>query len=231
MLKNHTPFIGEVKLLFEKYPYWSNGCNHLNKVHLNLGFTKLVTRIHTPRELTGLSRINPEFVHRVARETGGKLMVHPEFGVVFTTKSGKFVGGVEDAAMYLKNRMCVDNQYPGRCALVIGTGVPVTTEYGYPNFHNLVGYYGYSHRGGATFKIGDTIFDPQWRPGNTLDYLDYWKSAWMDLSDEEVEKIQNEESFAEWCVEFIPFNRRGSEVIEDWEGARKAAVNLSKYLS
>jgi hypothetical protein len=44
-IKNQTPYKGKLKLKFEKYPHYSNRKNKLNKVHLNLGFTKLVSRI------------------------------------------------------------------------------------------------------------------------------------------------------------------------------------------
>ena len=29
----------------------------------------------------------------------------------------------------------------------------------------------------------------------------------------------------------IPFNKRGKQVIKDWEQAKQAAINMSKYLS
>ena len=44
MIKNHTPYLGKIYLKFEKDPYYT-GNTKLNKVHLNLGFTKLVSRI------------------------------------------------------------------------------------------------------------------------------------------------------------------------------------------
>ena len=44
MIKNTTPYIGKIRLKFEKFPYYT-GKSKLNTIHLDLGFTKLVSRI------------------------------------------------------------------------------------------------------------------------------------------------------------------------------------------
>ena len=46
LIKNTTPYLGKLVLKFEKYPHYSGSKSGvLNKVHLNLGFTKLVSRM------------------------------------------------------------------------------------------------------------------------------------------------------------------------------------------
>ena len=58
MIKNTTPYIGKLKLKFEKFPEYT-GKSKLNKIHFNLGFTKLVSRITPVRTLSGWV-VNPE---------------------------------------------------------------------------------------------------------------------------------------------------------------------------
>ena len=45
-IKNQTPYLGKLKLKFERHPHYSSGSNCLNKIHLDLGFTKLVSRLY-----------------------------------------------------------------------------------------------------------------------------------------------------------------------------------------
>ena len=41
-IKNYTPYIGELVLKFEKFPHYTGGrSGMLNKIHINLFFTKL----------------------------------------------------------------------------------------------------------------------------------------------------------------------------------------------
>jgi hypothetical protein len=60
MIKNTTPYIGKIRLKFEKFPEYT-GKSKLNKIHLDLGFTKLVSRITPLQNLDGWL-INPELV-------------------------------------------------------------------------------------------------------------------------------------------------------------------------
>lgn len=52
MIKNNTVYNGKIKLMFDKYPEWSGCGSYLNKIHLNLGFTKLVSRIYVNQYLS-----------------------------------------------------------------------------------------------------------------------------------------------------------------------------------
>ena len=45
-VKNQTPYLGKLKLKFEKNPNYENTKNGiLNKVHINFGFVKVTTRL------------------------------------------------------------------------------------------------------------------------------------------------------------------------------------------
>lgn len=76
MVKNTTPYLGKIRLKFEKYPEYT-GKDKLNKVHLDLGFTKLVSRI-TPYIDTSGWLINPECKFLIEKYTGG--IIKNEFG-------------------------------------------------------------------------------------------------------------------------------------------------------
>ena len=65
-IKNETPYLGKIKLKFEKMPYYTSGRSKLNKVHLNLGFTKLVSRIHSTKTEEGWEfMVNPKSVEDI----------------------------------------------------------------------------------------------------------------------------------------------------------------------
>ena len=88
-IKNHTPFIGKIKLKFEKFPHYSSGNNILNKIHLNLGFTKLVSRMEIKRGLNG-DMVDPKKVEKICKYTGGKIAKYEWYevkGVKGTFKS------------------------------------------------------------------------------------------------------------------------------------------------
>ena len=83
----------------------------------------------------------------------------------------------------------------------------------------IIGYRGFSHRGGAIFKHGDILFDEKWKmPKTHPDYKKYQKQA---------EKSE----FADSIMEVVPFNERGSKPIKTMADAKKAAINFSKYIS
>ena len=74
-IKNQTPFLGKIKLKFEKHPHYSSGNNILNNVHLNLGFTKLVSRIQI-NEVFGDYQIHPEKLAKICLYTNGTIKKH-----------------------------------------------------------------------------------------------------------------------------------------------------------
>jgi hypothetical protein len=226
MIKNTTPYIGKIKFKFEKYPEYT-GKSKLNKIHLNLGFTKLVSRITPHKDLDGWL-INPECRYLIDRYTGGKIGSH-SFGDKnehtlpnsFLTKNGDYVGDIERGWWYYKNNMKICDKYPH--------GVAER----YDDEGNLIGYHGYTHRGGQTFKMGDRLFDPSYKPKEE-DYEEWEWAGWKLKYNELYEK--NDELDRRWMENsgigyVIPYTKRGKLIIEDMGMALQAAINMSKDLS
>jgi hypothetical protein len=226
MIKNTTPYIGKLKLKFEKFPEYT-GKSKLNKVHLNLGFTKLVSRI-TPIRTTAGWVINPECKYFIEKYTSGKIGSH-YFGDKnehtlpnsFLTKDGEYVGDIERGWWYYKNNMKVCKKYPHGVAEV------------YDDNNKLIGYHGYTHRGGTTFKIGDRLFDANYKPKE--DNYEEWEWAgWKnkyDKSFNEGDDLDKKWMAEEGIAYVMPYTKRGGKVIEDMGMALQSAINMSKELS
>jgi hypothetical protein len=226
MIKNTTPYIGKIRFKFEKYPEYT-GKSKLNKIHLNLGFTKLVSRITPHQDLDGWL-INPECRYLIDRHTGGKIGSH-SFGDKnehtlpnsFLTKDGEYIGDIERGWWYYKNNMKVCKKYPHGVAEI------------YDDKENLIGYHGYTHRGGQTFKIGDRLFDADYKPKEE-DYEEWewagWEYKYLELygKSDKLDKKWMRESGISYV---IPYKKRGKLVIEDMGMALQAAINTSKDLS
>jgi hypothetical protein len=121
MIKNTTPYIGKLRLKFEKYPEYT-GKDKLNKIHLDLGFTKLVSRITPYRDTSGWL-INPQAKYLIDRHTGGMINNYAFGNTIqekkeqqlpnsFLTKDGDYVGDIERGWWYYKNKMKVCDKYP-----------------------------------------------------------------------------------------------------------------------
>jgi hypothetical protein len=98
----------------------------------------------------------------------------------------------------------------------------------------VVGYYGYTHRGGQTFKIGDRLFQEHHKPQKE----DYTEKEWTKFEKKFQKSLANAEDDLDrkWIEKdgisyVIPFKMRGPKIIENWDEARQAAINMSKYLS
>ena len=226
MIKNTTPYIGKIRLKFEKYPEYT-GKSKLNKIHLDLGFTKLVSRITPLQNLEGWL-INPESIYLINKYTGGIIKDHT-FGDnnehslpnSFLSKDGTYIGDVDRGWWYYKNNMKVCDQYPHGAAER------------YDDEDNLIGYHGYSHRGGQTFKIGDRLFDASYKPKEE-DYEEWEWAGWQLKFEESHSKgddLDKKWMDKEGIGYVIPFNKRGSKVIDNFEECLQAAINMSKDLS
>jgi hypothetical protein len=103
----------------------------------------------------------------------------------------------------------------------------------YPDQEFISGYHGYTHRGGQTFKIGDRLFDPSYKPKEE-DYEEWewigWEYKYLELygKSDKLDKKWMRESGIGYV---IPYTKRGSKVIETWDEALQAAINMSKDLS
>lgn len=252
IIKNQTPYVGKTYLKFEKMPYYVSGGKGgmLNKVHLNLGFTKLVSRIVPKRNLDGYI-INPKKVELINRWTWGKIGTHQvgedqSVSNSFLAKDGSYIGDVKEGWRYYKNNLIVCREYPHGVAIKLKTYVPGnkvenSIKDPYENYvteqienDNVAGYYGYTHRGGQTFKIGDRLFQEDYQPKQE----DYPEKEWAKYENAFQKSLANAEDDLDrrWMNEsgisyVIPFKMRGPKIIETWDEARQAAINMSKYLS
>ena len=252
MIKNRTPYIGRLGLKFEKNPHYTGGGSGvLNKVHFDLGFTKLVSRM-VPYNTSDGWAINSRATKLITNYTGGKIGTH-KFGndsehVIdnsFLANDGTYIGDIESGWWYYNNKFYVCNEYPKGVAIKLKTYSPVirlvnSIEDTYENFiteqienDNIEGYYGYTHRGGTLFKIGDRMFDNYYLPVRS----DYTQKEWDEYYEKFQKSIKNADEvdmkyiYNEGIASVIPFNKRGKKIIKTWEDAKEAAISLSKYLS
>lgn len=199
---------------------------------------------------------------RINHLTGGKISIFsmPDYpkskdddGILtnsFMTLDGTYIGDYAQGWWYVQKNMVVCNDYPHGVSIVLKSNKPkiILKNAIKDKFEsrfceqwendNLIGYYGYSYRGGQTFKIGDRLFDETYQPKES----DYTKKEWAGF---EVERekciIRNlAEGFCETreaalretsISDVIMFKLRGTKLIETWDEAKQAAINMSKYLS
>ena len=240
LIKNTTPYLGKLVLKFEKYPhYTSSQDGKLNKVHLNLGFTKLVSRMK-PRQVMegGPSNIDPKKIELIEKYTGGVIGIH-KFGnddefvleKSFLTEDGQYIGDINTAWWYFQNGMTVCEDYPHGVAVVWNTSKFDKTLVSGQD--GIKGYYGYTHRGGSTFKIGDRLFEEDYDPVvedyDRKEFEKYWKKYVKQHS--KADDVDRKWIYGNGIKAVMPFNIRGKKVIKNWEQAKQAAINMSKYLS
>lgn len=107
-----------------------------------------------------------------------------------------------------------------------------TNTYGVVYSDKTKKYYGFTHRGVKGFGIGDMLFDIN--NENTSMYynsfkyrLKYLYRLFINLKDRFTFKYLIEDGIKD----VIPFNKRGSKIIETKEEAKQAAINFMKYIS
>ncbi len=245
MITNETPYIGKIKLKFEKFPHY-RGSNSgiLNKIHLDLGFTKLVSRMYPLQVIDGHSNIDPDKSLLIRKYTGGKISTHTwgddnDFTLEnsFMSLDDQYIGDIERGWWYYKNNMVVCESYPHGVSIKLKEDnyFRKNKEY-YHSFdlfsEDIEGYYGYTHRGGQLFKIGDRLFDGDYIPVRS----DYTQKEWDGWYSKLQKRLKTaDELDKKWLTEdgiagFIPFNKRGAKIIQNWDEAKEAAINVSKYL-
>lgn len=181
-----------------------------------------------------MEEITEKKMKEIERLTGGKIGTYT-FGPnnehtlenSFLSPDGKYIGDFKHAQWYVKQKLMIDENYPHGVAAVIkeetyGTDSP-----------EIEGMYGYSHRGGQMFKIGDRLFDPKYKPKREdypLDQCENFEKSYKDSYEngDDLDKKWMDESGISYV---IPFNLRGIKNIETMEEAFEAAKNMSNYLS
>lgn len=247
-IENTTPYVGKIKLSFVKSPYRNidGPYSVLNKIHLDLGFTKLVSRVFPDALENGYPKLDSEKVKIILQKTKGKIGIHewwqctskntgynkkkysepnPDIWEVidhhileesFVSQKEEFIGDVQDAWWYVQNNLEVCEEFPYGVAKEVG------------EFGQTTGYYGYTHRGGAVFEKGDRIFDKNYKPKKE-DYPNWQWAGWVrDMKNDDGEYLLKNEK--KEMRDFIPLNMLGQVPIDTWDEAKEAARNLSKYL-
>ena len=177
------------------------------------------------------NRITKKFMASVEKCTGGKIGDYSFDGNVlnnaFLTKDGQLIGTLEDSKFYMDNCLMVDEKYPHGVAALISDETYGTKK------PNIIGMYGYNHRGGNLFSIGDRLFDDNYTPKEEDYPSEQWekyqkefKTAYDD-ADKSIKKWMDKSGISY----VIPFNERGKVIINNMEQAFEAAKNLSKYLN
>jgi hypothetical protein len=182
---------------------------------------------------SGEKEISEKEIQEIERLTGGKIGTHtfgPHDDVLensFLSPSGMYIGNLDSAKWYVKNKMMVNEEYPHGVATVIteetyGTETP-----------EIKGMYGYTHRGGNLFKIGDRLFDEGYKPKKE----DYDPKEWIEWENNFKSSYDRGDDLDRRYMEasgisyVIPFKLRGKKIIENMEEAFEAAKNMSNYLS
>jgi hypothetical protein len=241
MIKNETPYLGKIRLKFEKYPHYTGSrSGMLNKVHLNLGFTKLVSRMYPNQVMDGQSNVDPEKVKLIEKYTGGVIGTHKwgsgddELSLEdsFLTKEGEYIGDIKTAWWYFNNGMTVCEEYPHGVAIVWNTATGIGDKTVVSGTDGIKGYYGYTHRGGALFTIGDRIFDENYNPVvedyDEKEFNKWWKK--YTKSYKKADSFSKEWIYNDGIKSVMPFNRRGKRNITNLKESLEAAINMSKYL-
>jgi hypothetical protein len=220
LIKNCTFYNGKIYLKFERYPHYSSYKDEFNKIHLNLGFTKLVSRI----KIDDYQRYNLDILYNIERKTNLKLVTsyYDRNGQILKIKRGvdnQFKLNVEgdDVEITIEeinndtglvHFTTDENDYIGIdfAFMAYNNNMKATANpqvFEYYEKDKLVGYCGYSHRASVVFKIGDKIFEENWMPAD------------------------NKES----TRETTPFKQHGDKIIESLSDAFQAASNFADYVS
>lgn len=212
-------FNGKLYLTVEKCPYYRNkrdtGFNRLFKKLFSIGKYNVVIR---EKDITGLNE-------RGNRRLLNLFTINNKFKEMFSS---------DTHPLYFCSYNLLDNPF-----LLNGDNWKLTEHYSVLFNENKRKYYGFTHRGGCMFGIGDTLFDT-----NNEDVSFYYrdkKLRWKLLTTLLKYHFKNnvfrfEDMFEDRCIgsgitNIVPFKKRGSKLIETLEEAKQAAINMRNYLS
>lgn len=229
-VKNDTPYIGKLVLKFEKNPFYKSlKKGFLNKVHFNLGFLKIVTRIipkiegreiiidetakviiekYTSCSLNRKVELNEE-------ADQGSVIVH---NLIFDKKH--YWGDIDFGWWMLKNQIMVSQERPRFLA------------FKYEN-RQIIGAYIKLNQGGIDLKIGDRIFESDFRPSSPFYEQDYWKKV-SENYNRDLKRANKETKvkiMREGFKKYIPIQQLGRFKIETKEDLILSAERIFDFLS
>ena len=205
-IKNNV-FAGDFYLKIEKDPHYSNGNDKLVRSY-NLRIFKLSLRCKN-------SELDKSKLLEMSKVDG-----FPHISILVT---------LYESTLQDMRKLFINSMVP------LGHGLAqwVDDIYLPRESRTTLGYYGYSHRGGATFKIGDRLFDGKYEPAEE-DYPERQWNIWkcdFSKSWDQGDEFHRRMVLSGGVKSVIPFKMRGAKNIETLEEAKQAAINMSDYLS
>lgn len=228
-VKNDTPYLGRLVLRFEKNPdYKSIKRGFLNKIHLDLKFFKIVTRLIPEIKENKLLPI-PEKVALIEKYTGGiiveRRVKEKELEDVlitkhnFLTKDRRLIGDIFKAWFYYKNQMVPVKESPNGVALVYKDRKP--HEYVILSEDEII-----------PIRVGDRIFDEKFMPSQANYKKNEWKK-WNKkyIRDYNIADKKNKKTIKEkGIIKYIPYNMRGLKKIKNLDEAKDTAIKINNYI-
>jgi hypothetical protein len=221
-------FKGKKYLVFEK----SSNCigsgvfpSYFVRTIVNLGFTKLVQRVRA----TGYSEEALAWASKVFHHTTtidfGEQNAHRFRDVFCYGQNGDTLGSIYELSVLME--LDVEHQ----------PELPSNVLFS----NKLKAYIGFSRKYAALFKLGDRIFDPGWFPesweeiplGSLQEYCKRvgYKNIPQSIDEAKTFVKLRQVNGGYSILKYIPFNRRGSKVIECHEHAVTAAKKFAEYAS
>ena len=209
-IKTSKCFNGKLYLTVEKYPYYKFCSYGRSDILVKKLFTipfvnkSIVLR---KREITNLTNYGRNIVTNVFE-------VFKENNLDIETNIGLY--NILDYSFLLDESMKYKN----------------TNTYGIIYSNKTKKYYGFTHRGVTGFGIGDMLFDIN--NENTSIYynsIKYRIKYLYTLIRAITCKYRFKYLIEDGIKDVIPFNKRGSKIIETKEEAKQAAINFMKYIS
>lgn len=203
-------FDGKLYLTIEKYPYY-RFCNYegLDIFVKKLFIIPFVNKsiVLRKRKINSLT----DYGRTIITNVFGPFK---EDGLVIITNTGKY--DILTCSFLLDESMKYKN----------------TNTYGLAYSYKTKKYYGFTHRGIVGFGIGDMLFDIN--NENTSIYynsIKYRIKYLYRLISAITCKFRFKYLIEDGIKDVIPFNKRGSKIIETKEEAKQAAINFMKYIS
>ena len=189
--------------------------------------------------------------YTVCRYNGSDILIKKLFTIPFINKHVVFrKRGITNLTNYGKNIVTnifglfkeddlnvitdVGTYYILNCRFLLDESMKYknTNTYGVVYSDKTKKYYGFTHRGVEGFGIGDMLFDIN--NENTSIYynsIKYRIKYLYTLIRAITCKYRFKYLIEDGIKDVIPFNKRGSKIIETKEEAKQAAINFMKYIS
>ena len=209
-IKTSKCFNGKLYLTIEEFPYYRfcsyNGLNIVIKKLFTIPFINKSVVLRK-RGITNLTNYGKNIVTNIFGS-------FKEDGLYIETNTGSY--NILDCSFLLDESMKYKN----------------TNTYGVVYSDKTKKYYGFTHRGIGAFGIGDMLFDIN--NENTSIYynnIKYRIKYLYRLIRAITCKFRFKYLIEDGIKDVIPFNKRGSKIIETKEEAKHAAINFMKYIS